>query len=247
MKSWLVLENWKFHWKTLPRVAVLLLPAAVSSVYVERDWGCPMDRKTKILMWLTACHAVFFMMAPILSLKVGHLLGLNFLAGTLLLGLTYMITDVVNNNWGKAEARFVVTTSVGSRAIMFLCIMPLIVAIPTVAAFPQYNQVVWGSSRLFIAGEISMFFTQYFMEIPFFAWLRKRIAFTASYSVAGLLNVAVSALVFGAIAFWGLPGFKGLLVGQWVAALAIRLVALPLASALNIAVGRLLTNEGVTG
>lgn len=202
-----------------------------------------MDKKTRFLMWLTACHAVFFMMAPILSLKIGHLFGLSFLAGTILLGLAYAITDVINNNWGKPEARFVVVTSVGARAIMFLLVMPVLLMIPTLSAQPQFTQMVWGSFRLFIAGETAMFFTQYFMEIPFFAWVRKRLTFAASYTVAGLLNVAVSAFVFGLIAFWGMPNFKTLLFGQWVAALAVRLGALPLASGLNLAIHKLLVDS----
>ena len=127
-----------------------------------------MNKQTKLLLWLAALQTVIFCVAPILGAKIGVLFGVKFLVGTALFGFSYLVTDVVNNNWGKVEARTLVTISVGVRMVLYFVLIPLVVAIPTFKAPPNYNQFVLGAFQIFLAGEISTFFAQYFLEIPFF-------------------------------------------------------------------------------
>jgi uncharacterized PurR-regulated membrane protein YhhQ (DUF165 family) len=164
---------------------------------------------------------------------------MKFAAGTALFGISYLITDVVNNNWGKSEARWVIVTSVSIRMLLYLALIPLVLAIPAFRAPQNYTETMQGAFRLFLAGEVSTFLTQYFMEIPFFSWLRRFWGFAGSYVGAGLLNVAVSSFLFSLVAFWGSNGLLSLIRGQCSVALLVRLSALPLALVANRYISKL--------
>ena len=192
-----------------------------------------LDKKIKVLLFLAALQAALFTIAPMLSVKTGTVFGVKFLTGTALFGVCYIINDLINNNWGKGLARTVITISCLVRMAIYLVVIPTIISIPTAAAPLNYKVFVLSAWWIFLAGEISMWTTQYFLEIPFFSWIRQIFGFGNSYILSGILNTAISALLFSIIAFWGASKLGTLILGQWVFSVGIRVVSLPIAVVAN--------------
>ena len=192
-----------------------------------------LDRKTKLLLLLVALQSSLFAIAPMLSTKTGILFGIAFLTGTALFGLCYVITDLVNSNWGVSAARTSLAICVSIRMFLYLAVLPLLVSIPTKLAPPNYKVFIMGAWWVFLAGEISTFVSQYFLEIPVFSWLKKRIGFSRSFLAGGLLNTAIAAPIFSLVAFWGTPHLFIMMLNQSLFSLIVRVVALPIALLAN--------------
>lgn len=194
--------------------------------------------KDRLFLFLVAMHVMVFVTAPLLGNKVAQVLGFRFLAGTTLFGFCYLIIDLVNNHWGKQAARRIVTDSAIVRAIFYLIFCPLAFLLPTFAAPANYVSFFVQGIRIFLAAEATLWFSQYFLEIPFFNWLRRHFPFTRSYLLTGFLSLVLNAIMFALLAGTGVP-LLPMVTGQIVCGLTMRFVLAPLAVLSNRLIGRL--------
>lgn len=95
-------------------------------------------------------------------------------AGVLAFPVTFIVTDLVNEYFGKQGIRFV--TFVGMAMIMFeFGLLQLAMAVPTAAISPvpaEAFDVVFGASGRIIIGSLAAYLVGQLVDITLFHWLR---------------------------------------------------------------------------
>jgi len=195
-----------------------------------------------ILALLLGLHVALMALAPILSAKVLILGALAFPAGQLVVGTANGLLDVINDRWGKAEARASVVTALMVRAVLFLLVIPLVLAMPGKAP-DGFDSVLGQSIRLFLAGELGVFVESWLVSTTVFTWLRSRTSgrwFTLRYLGATGLGTLAGTTIFivAGFAFTGAP-IAALIVGGVTIRLLLLLILAPLFTGLRRLVGRL--------
>ena len=140
----------------------------------------------------------------------------------------------VNNDFGVRRARLVVVCALVTRIIVWVLVSALM-ALPVLSEPPGFGKVVNSSLALFLAGEISIFVSQYFVDVRIFDWVRRRYpAFWVRYSLSNMVSYVVGLVIFLVLAFWGKDvDLVGLFVGQIMVRLTLQALLMPLFSAIS--------------
>lgn len=191
---------------------------------------------------LTALYVGLWVFTPIAGAKVVSA-GLQFGGGVLFTGLALTVLDLANNTYGKQAARRIVVAGTVARALIFLLLIPLLLALPTATAAAGLPAVLGQGFRNFAVGEVSNFIALWFVGVPLFDWLRRRGWFIWRYNASNLASIFVSTTLFIVGAYAGVPGVNlaAAVAGQFVVKLLLTLILTPFASG----VARLLKPEVV--
>ncbi len=96
-------------------------------------------------------------------------------AGVIAFPVTFIITDLLNEYYGKAGIRFV--TLVGMAMILFeFAILQVAMAVPTASISPVPDEAfgaVFGATGRIIFGSITAYLVGQFADITLFHWLRR--------------------------------------------------------------------------
>ena len=145
---------------------------------------------------LASLYAALFVLAPVISNRVVDVFGVKVLLGSMLLIVALGLLDVVNNDFGIRRARLVVVCALVTRIIVWVLVSALM-ALPVLSEPPGFGKVVNSSLALFLAGEISIFVSQYFVDVRIFDWVRRRYpAFWVRYSLSNLVSYVVGLVIF---------------------------------------------------
>jgi len=196
-----------------------------------RDLLKPSEGKFALLASL---YAALFVLAPVISNRVVDVFGVKVLLGSVLLIVALGLLDVVNNDFGIRRARLVVVCALVTRIIVWVLVSALM-ALPVLSEPPGFGKVVNSSLALFLAGEISIFVSQYFVDVRIFDWVRRRYpAFWVRYSLSNLVSYVVGLVIFLVLAFWGKDvDLVGLFVGQIMVRLTLQALLMPFFSAIS--------------
>lgn len=110
-----------------------------------------------------------------------HLLGERFdtvimTVGVLAFPVTFIVTDLLNEYYGKAGIRFVTLVGMGMIAGEFL-FLQVAMAVPTASISPvpaEAFNTVFGASGRIIIGSLTAYLVGQFVDITLFHWLRRR-------------------------------------------------------------------------
>ena len=165
------------------------------------------------------------MLAPIASNKVIDL-GITFAAGSMLIGISYGILDIINDWKGKAVARWTVESALIVRAAFFLIVVPLILFLPAKTQTEGFDLFMVQSARLFFAGWMSLLVGGWFVNTPIFSWLKERMQgrnFTLRYLTTILPTIVAGNIVYGVLGFYGNPNVDllSIIFGTTVARIVI--------------------------
>jgi uncharacterized integral membrane protein (TIGR00697 family) len=186
------------------------------------------------LNYLTLLACIFagsLVLAAVMASKIIKVGPIVVPAGVLAYCLTFLITDVISEIWGKEEAQTVVMGGFITLVLVFVLTSASIVW-PPASFWPHqqaYQTILGSSARIMVASLTAYLFSQYHDVWAFhfwkrlttdrFLWLRNN----ASTIVSQLLD----SVVFITIAFYGSLPVMQLIFGQWVVKVVIALLDTP--------------------
>lgn len=180
-----------------------------------------LDLKTKIFLTLSAIFVTSLLVADVIAGKFFTIGGLEVSVGVIPFPITFLLTDVVNEYYGRKGARLL--TGIGAAMLVFgFCIIFLARALPTSPGSPvskaAFDGVFGVSYNFFFASLIAYLFGQ-FADINAFhitkrithnrlLWLRatgstaiSQVFDTAIVSVAALYAIMPAGQI-AKVAFW---------------------------------------------
>lgn len=170
--------------------------------------------------------------ASVLANKIINVFGLFVPAGVLAYSVTFLMTDVISEIWGKHTAKFTVLGGfIGLLVVLFLIQISLIW--PKAPFWDQeaaYQSILGSTSRIIIASFMAYLVSQFHDVWAFHFW--KRITGGRHLWLRNNLSTSVSqfidSLLFISIAFYGLLPVWPLIWSQWLVKLAIALLDTPI-------------------
>lgn len=181
---------------------------------------------------LLACiYSGSLVLAAVMASKIIAVGRLVVPAGVLAYCLTFLITDVISEIWGKERAQTVVMGGFITLVLVFL-LTGISILWPPASFWPHqkaYETILGSSARIMVASLTAYLFSQYHDVWAFhfwkrvtsdrFLWLRNN----ASTIVSQLLD----SVVFITIAFYGSMPLVPLILGQWVVKVGIAALDTP--------------------
>ncbi len=190
------------------------------------------QRAVDYLALLACIYSGSLVLAAVLASKIIRIGPLVVPAGVLAYSLTFLITDVISEIWGKERAQTVVIGGFITLVLVFL-LTGISILWPPASFWPhqqEYETILGSSARIMIASLTAYLFSQYHDVWAFhfwrrvtterFLWLRNN----ASTIVSQLLD----SVVFITIAFYGIMPLAPLILGQWVVKVGIAALDTPL-------------------
>jgi uncharacterized integral membrane protein (TIGR00697 family) len=148
--------------------------------------------------------ASLVVISPILGTKVVDLFGVKFTAGLFTILAAFSLIDVVNELWGRKEARFMAVSIVVIRLIIFAAIIPAIVRLPAYLEPAGYSILLHSSIRTFIASEANTLVQNVLIDIPIFHYLKRiKLGFFFRANMSNIISWAFGTICFVLISFWG--------------------------------------------
>lgn len=181
---------------------------------------------------LVAVFSGLLVIASVTATKIITIFGLFVPAGVFAYCLTFVVTDVVGETWGKEPARRVVTSG------FFALVLALVLAYAAVLLPPApffkdqqaFSKVLSQTSRIMVASLLAYLLSQYH-DVWIFHLL-SRVTSGRHLWLRNTLSTALSQLidstVFISVAFWGVMPVVPLIWGQWVVKLAFAVLDTPL-------------------
>lgn len=184
-----------------------------------------------IYLYLAAMFVALNLMAPIASTKVAIIAGVTFAAGSLLVGVSYGLLDVINDWKGKKEARQTAWAALWVRATFFLIVIPVLMLLPAKNVAPGFDEFLTTSFRLFVAGWVSLWAGAILVNTPIFSELKRKMNgknFVLRYLVTSFPTILTGAIVYSILGFYGTKvDVWALIWGTTVARVLISIVLAP--------------------
>jgi uncharacterized integral membrane protein (TIGR00697 family) len=141
-----------------------------------------MDRKQRLYVWITAVFVSALIAGDLIGGKFFRVYGLDLSVGMIPFPLTFVLTDIVNEFYGKDGARRITFVGLGAAIFVFSCInLALALPVSPESPMPQelFEQAFGWSARLYVASlvayvigqllDISIF--QLFLRLTGHKWL----------------------------------------------------------------------------
>jgi uncharacterized integral membrane protein (TIGR00697 family) len=187
--------------------------------------------------------------SSVLASKIITIFGLFVPAGVLAYCVTFVVTDVISEIWGKERA----TRVVFSGFIALLCAFILIRAALWWDAAPfwreqkAFSAILGSTSRIIIASFIAYLASQYHDVWAFHIWrkvTRERHLWLRN-TASTVVSQFIDTLIFITIAFYGTMPVFPLLKGQYLIKVLIALLDTPFVYLVVILIRRRNSMEGV--
>ncbi len=190
--------------------------------------------KTRKIILLNAVFIMATLASNIMAAKMTTVAGISFPAGVFAFPISFLVTDVINEVWGKKEAGF--TVKLGFAAsIVFTLLTMLAVWLPAAGFWTmqaEYAMVLAAVPRITIAGLVAFIFSQntdlwIFDKLKKFhggkhLWIRN--------NVSTITAQLVDSLIFIVIAFYGTMPVNALVTmvfSQWLVKLVLATLDTP--------------------
>ena len=190
------------------------------------------QREENYLALLACVYSGSLVLAAVLASKIIAIGPLVVPAGVLAYSLTFLVTDVIGEIWGKQKAQTVVVGGFITLVLVFV-LTGISIFWPPATFWPHqqaYETILGSSGRIMIASLIAYLFSQYHDVWAFsflrrltterFLWLRN--------NVSTIVSQLLDSVIFITIAFYGVMPLVPLIMGQWVVKVGIALLDTPL-------------------
>jgi uncharacterized integral membrane protein (TIGR00697 family) len=170
--------------------------------------------------------------SAVLASKIVIVLGLAVPAGVLAYSITFVVTDVVGEVWGRKRAANVVFGGFVALAFV-LMLVRLSLWWPAAPFWHQqeaYRAVLDSTSRIIVASFAAYLVSQYHDVWAFHFWKRltKKRHLWLRNNLSTAASQFIDSTIFITLAFYGILPIWPLIVGQWVIKLLIALLDTPL-------------------
>ena len=181
-----------------------------------------MNKTQDNLILLNCIFITALVISNVIAVKVISVFGLITSAATFCYPMTFLITDIIGEIWGRQEANKTVSRGIICQVISTILIFSGILLPP--ADFMKdyqeiYKQVLGGSSRLVFASLVAFSISQ-LNDIFFFhkisnltkgnkKWLRN--------NISTFISQTLDTSIFVTIGFWGIvPNILVMIIGQLI-------------------------------
>jgi uncharacterized integral membrane protein (TIGR00697 family) len=158
----------------------------------------------KLYILIIMVYSSLVAVSPILGTKVVNFFGVKFTAGIFTMLAAFSLLDVVNELWGKNDARFLAVFIILIRIVIFVGIIPLVIRLPSYLEPSGYSSLLRMSIRTFLASEVNTLIQNVLIDIPIFHRLKRiKLGFFFRANVSNLISWTFGTVCFVLISFWG--------------------------------------------
>ena len=189
------------------------------------------SQSQKYLLLLACGHSGSLILAAVLASKIIAVGKLVVPAGVLAYSLTFIMTDVISEIWGKEQAQVVIIG--GFIALVFaFALTGISILWPPASFWPHqesFETVLGSTSRIMIASLTAYLFSQYHDVWAFHFWKRittNRFLWFRN-NASTIVSQLLDSVVFITIAFYGVMPVLPLILGQWVVKVGIAALDTP--------------------
>jgi len=188
-----------------------------------------MSSNNNKLLILTGIFVAVILIANTLASKLFEIGGFVMTAGIIAFPITFMITDVINDVWGKQKAQLVVW--VGFAANILMVVMYQVGVWLTPAGFwpgqEAFVSILGAVPRIVGASMVAYLISQTW-DVWLFAKIKEQLPFGLWFrnNVSTFTSQAIDSAIFLGLAFWGVLPFSALvtmyftyIVAKWLIAL----------------------------
>lgn len=185
--------------------------------------------KNKLLSVYTALYASLFIIAPIASNRIVDIYGIKVATGVILMTIALGLLDVINSNYGVSKARTVIISAIITRITVW-SVLSICMFLPVFKETTGYEPIVLTSIRILVAGELSTFIGQYFIDVRLFDYLKRKFnSFFIGYNISNIISQTISLALFSVFAFYGTGiNIWQLFVGHIIFRYALQFILSPL-------------------
>lgn len=176
--------------------------------------------------------AALVVMANIFAVKIVSFGPFTVPAGVIVFSMTFLITDILSEKWGKAQAKKAVW--VGFYANIVFVISVLIVINWPAASFAieisdKFKEILTLTPRIAIASFLAYIVSQNHDVWAFHFWKNKTKGkhLWLRNNASTIISQLIDSVIFITIAFYGVFPVLPLILGQWVVKIIIALLDTP--------------------
>ena len=157
-----------------------------------------------IELTITTIYCILFTIAPVFGNRIISLFGQPILMSAIAMPMVYGLIDLLNQNYGMKSARTAVVTATISRWI-FWGFTFLLMILPTYSMTQNFDLIIRDSIRFMMSGIAATFISQYFIDIPVFDWIKRKLkrGFLIRYNLSNLISGLLHPIIFHIAAFAG--------------------------------------------
>lgn len=190
------------------------------------------QREEKIYILLIAIFVGGLVIAGVLASKIVNIAGLIVPGGVFAYSITFPITDIICEVWGKKRGKYVVFSG-------FITLLIVLALIRLTLIFPKasfwtgeeaFTKILGGTSRIIIASFIAYLVSQYHDIWAFHFWRKvtKGKHLWLRNNASTFVSQFIDTVVFITIAFYGVMPVFTLIKGQYIIKLLIALLDTPI-------------------
>lgn len=179
-----------------------------------------------------ALVSALVVMANIFANKIVQFGPFTVPAGVVVFSMTFFITDLISEKWGKKEAQQAVWAGFYSNLMLLVSIYTVIYWPPAVFAIEfseMFSKVLALTPRIAVAGFITYLVSQHHDIWAFHFWKNKTKGkhLWLRNNASTITSQLIDSVLFITIAFYGVFPILPLILGQWVVKIIIALVDTP--------------------
>ena len=182
--------------------------------------------------YTVAILAALSVMASIFANKIVLVGPFTVPAGVLVFSMTFVITDIISEAWGKQAAKRAVWTGFYANIILILSVF-IVINWPSPDFFLEaatgFNQAIGLTVRIALAGLITYLISQHHDVWAFHFWKEKTNGkhLWLRNNASTISSQLIDSVLFITIAFYGVMPILPLIIGQWVVKICIALLETP--------------------
>lgn len=166
-----------------------------------------MKREEKVFLGLLTIFLTVLLMANILAIKKIEIFGIVATGGIFAYPLTFLITDIMVETWGRARAQITVWLGLGASILMVLYIL-LVQNIPPAEFWvyqDAYDKILGGTFRIVLASMVAYLAAQ---TLDIWTFQALKIKTQGKYlwirnNVSTMTSQGIDTIIFVMIAFFG--------------------------------------------
>jgi len=182
---------------------------------------------------LACVFAGVMAIAACIGSKVINVFGLTASATVLAYPITFLMTDIVSEIWGRKAANRLVLAGFVALVLGYISIQVAIIwpAAPFWQQQPEFQRLFGVSLRIIIGGLLAYLLSQFHDVWAFHFWKKAtkgRWLFVRN-NLSTLVSQLIDTIVFVVIAFAGIAPLLSMIIGQYVVKVVIALLDTPFA------------------
>ena len=176
--------------------------------------------------------AALVVMANIFANKIVVVGPFTVPASVIVFSMTFFITDIISEKWGKADARKAVWAGFFANLLLILSIYIIVAWEPAAYALEMsemFSKVLALTPRIVVASFLAYIVSQNHDVWAFHFWKKKTKGkhLWLRNNASTIVSQLIDSLIFITIAFYGVFPIAPLILGQWVVKICIALIDTP--------------------